>query len=92
MMTKNKRESYKTEVESIKLKQSPEEILTNKSRQLLTSLVKIIVLFCNKLTREKRILTSFMDHSESFQEDYQFQELLETLRQKEKNLEAILML
>ena len=90
-MTKNKREYYNMEAECIKLKQSPEEILTNKCRQLLTSLVKTIVLFYNKLTREKRILILFMDPSEYFQEDYQFQELLETLRQKEKNLEAIQM-
>ena len=76
------------EEESIKLKQLQEVTLTSKFKLSLTSLDRITLRFYNKQVKEKRIQILSMDRSGYFQEDYQFQELLETLRQKEKNLEV----
>lgn len=74
------------EGESIKHKLLPEVTRTNRCRQLPTSLVRTILQFYNKQVKEKKTQISYTDLSEYSQGDYLFQELLETLRQKEKNL------
>ena len=76
------------EDESIKRRQLLEETLTNKSRQSLTNQDRITQQFYNKQVKEKRIQTLFMDHTGFSQDGYQFQELLEILKRKGRNLEV----
>jgi hypothetical protein len=87
-MTVNRRESLPTEVESIKHRQSLEEMRTSKYKPSHTSLVRTTVLSFNKLKAVKRIQISFMDHLGSSQVDSQFLGPLETSKPNEKSLEA----
>ena len=84
----NKKEFCQMVDECIKPKRLPEVIHTNKFRQLLISLDRIIVLFFSKQTKEKKIQILSTVHSECFQEGYQFQEHSVTLKQSERNSEV----
>lgn len=85
----NRRESFLTEVESIKHRQSLEEMRTSKYKPSHTSLVRTTALSSNKLKAVKRIPISFMDHLGSSQADSQFPGPLETSKPNERSSEAI---